>query len=104
MQEDDRRTYYLTGVVWRTLFKDYHKKVNTNVIAVMKAQFVSRKEATRASLPVGEVAVKYVPVFLFTRSFACVVAFTLSLSITLTQVIQSFAIRESADVDAFQGN
>ena len=68
MQEDERRTYYLVGVVWRSLFKDYQKKANTHVITVMKAQFISRKEATHTGLPVSEVAVKYVPLF-FDRVF-----------------------------------
>ena len=65
MQEDDRRTYYLGGVVWRTLFKDYKKMADTRVLTVIKAQFISRKEARHAKLPVSEVAAKYVPLFFF---------------------------------------
>ena len=60
MQEDDRHTFYLAGVVWRTLFKDYKRRANTRVIDVMKAMFISRKEAMNDKLPVSEVAVKYV--------------------------------------------
>ena len=62
-QEDDRRTYFLVGVVYRTLFKEYQRRGNSRVINVMKSQFISRKEAIRAKLPVSEVDVKYVLCF-----------------------------------------
>ena len=58
VQADDRHTYQVSGVVWRTLFKKYERNADTRVVVVMKAMFVSPKQAKLAKLPIDEVSKK----------------------------------------------
>ena len=57
-QEDGRRMYYLAGMVWTSLIKDYLREGDSRVVDSIKSMFISPKEAKARKLPVEEVSKK----------------------------------------------